>query len=172
MALAKRDLPPEMVEHNVAFYRQLGTTSGADQAAANQAMGVAAAPVPTVDVTRLEAPSEAPAPAEEATAEPAATSTEDPEPSAIASVGLPADSIRVELGVYSSRERATASLTALRDGHVDLLSGLQFEIADVEDAGSNANFVVMAGPLASTALAADLCTKLHSRQKECRLIVP
>ncbi len=171
-ALAKRDLPPEMVEHNVSFYQQLGATSGGDQAAANQAVGVVAAPVPTVDVTRLEAPSEAPAPAEEATAEPATTSTEDPEPSAIASVSLPADSIRVELGVYSSRKRATAGLTALRDGHVDLLSGLQFEIADVEDAGSDANFVVMAGPLASTALAADLCTKLHSRQKECRLIVP
>jgi Flp pilus assembly protein TadD len=165
-ALAKRDLPPEMVEHNVSFYQQLGATSGGDQAAANQAMGVVAAPVPTVDVTRLEAPSE------EATAEPATTSTDDPEPSAIASVSLPANSIRVELGVYSSRERATAGLTALRDGHVDLLSGLQFEIADVEDAGSDANFVVMAGPLASTALAADLCTKLHSRQKECRLIVP
>jgi Flp pilus assembly protein TadD len=171
-ALAERDLPPEMVEHNVAFYQQLGATGSGDQAAAIQDMGVTAAPVPTVDVTRLEAPSEAPAPVQEIAVGPATTSPDDGEPSTIASASLPADSIRIELGVYSSRERATAGLTALRDGHVDLLSGLQFEISDVEDAGSDANFVVMAGPLASTAMAADLCTKLHSRQEECRLIIP
>jgi Flp pilus assembly protein TadD len=171
-ALAKRDLPPEMVEHNVSFYQALGATGSGDLAASIEDMGLMASPVPTVDVTRLEAPSEVLAPVEEATVEPATMSTDDPEPSAIASASLPADSIRVELGVYSSRERAAAGLSALRDGHVDLLSGLQFEIADVEDAGSDANFVVMAGPLASTAMAADLCTKLHSRQEECRLIVP
>lgn len=171
-ALAEHDLPPEMVEHNVAFYQQLGAIGSGDQAAAAQDMGVIAAPVPAFDVTRLEAPSEAPAPVKEATVETAAMSADDPEPSTIASVRLPTDSIRVELSVYSSRERATAGLTALRDGHVDLLSGLRFEISDVQNAGSDANIVVMAGPLASTAMAADLCTKLHSRQKECRIIVP
>ncbi len=166
-ALAGHDLPPEMVEHNVKFYQQLGATSGGGQAVSSADIGVTAAPLSAVDVTRLEAPA---APEETIVAAAAGQSDSDLG-SGVADIpvaSLPADSIRVELGVFSSRERAAAGLTALRDGQVDLLSGLRFEIADAEDA----SFVVMAGPMASTALAADLCTKLHSRQKECRLIVP
>ena len=162
-ALAEHDLPPEMVQHNVAFYQRLGAVGGSGTAAAVAEMGITAAPLSSVDVTRLEAPAQ-----ELPEAEPAAVTTAAAVDESVMA-GIPSGSIRVELGVFSSRERAAAGLTALRDGHVDLLSGLRFEIADVEDAGSDAGFVVMAGPLASTALAADLCTKLHSRQEECRL---
>lgn len=165
LALAKRDLPPEMVKHNVEFYRLLGATSGGGQTAD---MGVIAAPLSSVDVIRLEAPAEPLSTVVSAVLEEADSNRETSGAVDAEYAGIPTDSIRIELGVYSSRERAAAGLTALRDGQVDLLSGLNFEITDVEDA----SFVVLAGPLASTALAADLCTKLHSRQKECRLIVP
>ena len=78
----------------------------------------------------------------------------------------------LQLGVFKTRERATAGLSALRDGNVDLLSGLRFAIDEVEGIDAPIGYMVLAGPLASQQMAADLCTKLHSRKKVCRLVLP
>ena len=60
----------------------------------------------------------------------------------------------------------------MRDGNVDLLSGLRFMIDEIEGIDAPVGYKVLAGPMASQQLAADLCTKLHSRKKVCRLVLP
>ena len=82
------------------------------------------------------------------------------------------EGIKVQLGVFKTFDRATAGLSDMRDSNVDLLSGLRFVIDEVEGIDAPIGYMVLAGPLASTELAADLCTKLHSRKKVCRLVLP
>ncbi len=78
--------------------------------------------------------------------------------------------ISVQFGVFPTEERAREMLRALRDAHVDLLSGLEFDIARIDAGGLVAGYRLLAGPMASEALAADVCTKLHSRSEGCTLV--
>ena len=167
--LAGQDLPAEMARHNVEIYERLSATRAGAEELPSDIVGIAPTPLPDIDVARLEEPA----------AEPVEPAAPVQQPAAIAAAGFdedltdaPIDGIKVELGVFPNRERAAAGLTALRDDHVDLLSGLRFQIASVEGDDSSAGYRVLAGPLASVALAADLCTKLHSRKETCRLVAP
>ncbi len=176
--LAELDLPAEMARHNVEVYERLSATLAGAEELALDIIGIAPTPLPDIDVARLEEPATEPVEPEMPVQEPAAQESAA-EAATIAAGELdehltdaPIDGIKVELGVFPNRERAAEGLTALRDGHVDLLSGLRFQIAGVEGDDSSAGFMVLAGPLASVALAADLCTKLHSRKEVCRLVAP
>ena len=167
--LAEQDLPAEMVRHNVNVYERLSATLAGAEELTLDIVDIAPTPLPDIDVARLEEPA----------AEPVEPAAPVQQPAAIAAAGFdedltdaPIDGIKIELGVFSNRERAAAGLTALRDGHVDLLSGLRFRIASVEGGDSSTQYKLLAGPLASIALAADLCTKLHSRKEACRLVAP
>ena len=170
--LAEQDLSAEMARHNVELYERLHAALAGAEELQPDIVGIAPAPLPDIDVARLEEPPTEPVEPESPVQEPAA-----PEPAveavAVAAVEsdedltvAPIDGIKVELGVFPSIEHATAGLTALRDGHVDLLSGLRFQIAGVERGDSSSGYVVLAGPLAN------LCTKLHSRKETCRLVTP
>ena len=171
--LAKQDLPEEMVANNVAYYERLYSRLVGVQEPPPEGGAAAAAAVAAVDVARLDAPAAeplAPVVAETTAGERAsAAAIGDPEGDI---AQTPIEGIKVQLGVFPNFDRAVAGLTGLRDTHVDLLSGLRFEIADVEGADAPVGFMVLAGPLASEAMAADLCTKLHSRKEVCRLVTP
>lgn len=166
--LAEQDLPKDVVENNIVYYERLYARRGG-----GQAVGV-------VEVSRLEEPAEAviepvaPAPAAEPRDE-----------TAVAAVGgaadsdrmdplstLPIEGIKIQLGVFMTLDRAAARLSEMRDRNVDLLSGLRFVINVVEGIDAPVGYMVLAGPLASQQIAADLCTKLHSRKKVCRLVLP
>ena len=177
--LARLDLPPEIVEHNLEYYRRLypNLVAGLRPQAApisSAAPRAAAAPVQKVESEPVAEPAEAtsetgqaqPSEPEQVVAR-AAAPTEGAGGSRAADEAFAAG-FKVRLGGYASRARAEQGLTALRDAHVDLLSGLQLRIGDVNDAV----YTVLAGPLASEALAADLCTKLHSRRERCTLVAP
>lgn len=178
--LARLDLPPDMVEHNLEYYRRLypNLVAGLQPQSAPITSGaprVAAVPVQKVESEPVaEEPVEAtPETGQAQSAEPAqivaraAAPTEEAGGSRAADEAFAAG-FKVRLGGYASRARAEQGLTALRDAHIDLLSGLQLRIGDVDDAV----YTVLAGPLASEALAADLCTKLHSRRERCTLVAP
>ena len=166
--LAEQDLPKEVVDNNIKYYERLYAHAGG-----GQAVGV-------VEVSRLEEPAEAavepvvPAPAAEprdetamAAVEAAADTDQMDQTSS-----LPIEGIKVQLGVFKTFDRATARLSEIRDKNVDLLSGLRFVIDEVEGIDAPVGYMVLAGPLASQQVAADLCTKLHSRKKVCRLVLP
>ncbi len=179
--LARADLPTEIVEHNLEYYRRLypNLVSGLQPQPApitSGAVGIGAAPAPKVESEPVVEPIEA-------TPDIGQTESSDRE-QVVARAAAPSEGIgesqaaaeafaagfKVRLGGYASRERAEQGLTALRDAHVDLLSGLQLRIGDADD--GSAGYTVLAGPLASEALAADLCTKLHSRRESCTLVAP
>ena len=177
-SLAEQDLPAEMVRHNVDVYERLSAALAGAEELTSDIVDIAPTPLPDIDVARLEEPAAEPVEPTPAGLQPAARETAA-EAAATAAAGFdedltdaPIDGIKIELGVFPNRERAAAGLTALRDGHVDLLSGLRFRIASVAGDDSSAGYKVLAGPLASVALAADLCTKLHSRKEACRLVAP
>ena len=166
--LAERDLTSDMVENNIKYYERL--FASAKGAPSNR----------NVEVSRLEEPGADPVePVFTATSmasAPQPATEESPDTMAMAAVNEAVDmeiaGIKVQLGVFKTRERATAGLSALRDGNVDLLSGLRFAIDEVEGIDAPIGYMVLAGPLASQQMAADLCTKLHSRKKICRLVLP
>jgi Flp pilus assembly protein TadD len=176
--MAEQDLPQELVDNNLKYYeRFFARSSGA------QSSGV-------VQVARLEEPVEAaiepviPPAAQDTTAAvtPAAVTPAAVTPAAVKQEAdeeqpdlvnfLPLEGIKIQLGVFKTLDRANAGLTEMRDGNVDLLSGLRFVIDEIEGIDAPIGFIVLAGPLASQQLAADLCTKLHSRKKVCRLVLP
>ena len=171
--MAEQDLPQELVDNNLKYYeRFFARSSGA------QSSGV-------VQVARLEEPVEAaiepviPPAAQDTTAAvtpaavtPAAVKQEADEEQPDLVNFLPLEGIKIQLGVFKTLDRANAGLTEMRDGNVDLLSGLRFVIDEIEGIDAPIGFIVLAGPLASQQLAADLCTKLHSRKKVCRLVLP
>lgn len=164
--LAEQDLPKEVVDNNIKYYERLYAHAGGGQA--------------VVEVSRLEEPAEAvvepvvPAPAAETRDETAvaavdaAADTDQMDQSS----SLPIEGIKVQLGVFETLDRATEGLSEMRDRNVDLLSGLRFVIDEVEGIDAPVGYMVLAGPLASQQIAADLCTKLHSRKKVCRLVLP
>lgn len=173
--LAERDLPREMVENNLKYYERL--FSGNNSAQLNGAQSSGAQPSGAVEVSRLEAPAREavlPGSVQESqdTATVAAVQEADeigqPDQTALP----PIEGIKIQLGVFKTLDRANARLTAMRDGNVDLLSGLRFVIDEVEGIDTPVGYMVMAGPMASREVAADLCTKLHSRKEVCRLILP
>ncbi len=166
--LAEQDLPEELVENNIKYYERLYA-----QAGGGRTVGV-------VEVSRLEEPVEAvvepviSAPAAEPRDETAVAALEEAADMARMdqTSSLPIEGIKVQLGVFKTLDRATAGLSEMRDKNVDLLSGLRFVIDEIEGIDAPVGYMVLAGPLASQQVAADLCTKLHSRKKVCRLIRP
>ena len=166
--LAEQDLPQAMVANNIRFYKRLFSPSSA--AKVNRA----------VEVSRLEEPAEAsvepviPAPAVKSQVSTTIAAVEEAADADQPNLTffMPLDGIKIQLGVFKTLERAAAGLTEMRDSNVDLLSGLQFVIDEVEGIDAPVGFMVLAGPLASQEMAADLCTKLHSRKKVCRLVLP
>ncbi|MFQ5784594.1 MAG: hypothetical protein ACE5H8_07190, partial [Alphaproteobacteria bacterium] len=85
--------------------------------------------------------------------------------------GRPAHgAFKIRLGLFPDQLSAAKILIELRDSHVDLLSGLRFEIAKTNPDGPVLAYQLLAGPLASEAVAADLCTRLHSRKEGCTLV--
>ncbi len=173
--LAEQDLPQDMVANNIKYYeRFFSRISGVKSSGAS---GV-------VEVLRLDEPDETlvepviPAPAPTPATEPQDTTTlaavqeavDTDWPSQTANMAI--EGIKVQLGVFKTLDRATAGLSEMRDGNVDLLSGLRFVIDEVEGIDAPVGFMVLAGPLASQEMAADLCTKLHSRREVCRLVLP
>ena len=159
--LAEQDLPQDMVTSNLRYYERLFSRAGGVQ------------PDEVVEVSRLEE-------SDETGIEPVvpATATESQETTTVAAVepeqtmATSIEGIKVQLGVFKTHERATAGLSEMRDSNVDLLSGLDFMIDEVEGIDAPVGYMVLAGPLASQQLAADLCTKLHSRKEVCRLVLP
>jgi len=77
--------------------------------------------------------------------------------------------VMVQLGVFPTEAGATQGLVALRKSHAEVLTGMRFEIAEPETGGMVVGYRLLAGPLASEALAADLCAKLHSQDANCTL---
>ena len=175
--LAEWDLPREMVDSNIEYYERFFPRMGGAQSSRSQSSG-------TVEVSRLEEPAETvvepviPTPAPQTVQEPEATTTmaavEETMDTdqAIQTAYQPIDGIKIQLGVFKTFDRATAGLSAMRDSNVDLLSGLRFVIDEIEGIDAPVGYMVLAGPMASQQLAADLCTKLHSRKKICRLVLP
>ncbi len=150
--LLDQGLTDDMAEHNLTFYRQLHSRLAS-----------------RVGKKRREQPAAPAEPADE-------TSTAALEGGGVAGGApapvAPAQGLMVRLGVFSTEERASAWLAALRDVHADLFADLEFEIADVGTGEAASGYRLLAGPLASEALAADLCTKLHSRREACTILVP
>lgn len=171
--LLKQGLSEEIAQHNLTFYRQLHS-----RLARRVGRRTRKIPAPTVqeealkdeDIVVVEAepdePTEAAEPAEQGGIEQGVL-----EEGGIKLGGIGVGGARVQLGVFSTRERASAWLLALRDVHPDLLSDLRFEIDKVGVGAAAAGYRLVAGPLASEAVAADLCTKLHSRKETCTIIV-
>lgn len=175
--LAEQDLSQEMVANNIKYYERYFSPATGAQSRGAQSSGV-------VQVSRLEAPAEtmvepvipppAPESAEESQDATAMAAVEEAVDAKQPSLRffLPIEGIKIQLGVFKTLDRATAGLTEMRDGNVDLLSGLRFVIDEVEGIDAPLGYMVLAGPLASQEMAADLCTKLHSRKKICRLVLP
>ena len=176
--LAERDLPQEMVANNIKYYERYFSRAGAAQSSGSTTSG-------TVEVSRLEEPAVTeeepviiPALARQTDQEPEATVTMAAVEQAVdtdqaaGKVYQSIDGIKIQLGVFKTFDRATAGLSAMRDGNVDLLSGLRFVIDEIKGIDAPVGDKVLAGPMASRQLAADLCTKLHSRKKVCRLVLP
>ena len=163
--LLKQGLSEEMAQHNLTFYRQLHS-----RLARRVGSRTRRKPAPTAqeeaprdeDIVVLEAAE----PAEQGGTEQGVL-----EQGGIELGGIGVGGARVQLGVFSTKERASSWLLALRDVHPDLLSDLRFEIDKVGVGAAAAGYRLVAGPLASEALAADLCTKLHSRKETCTIIV-
>ncbi len=144
--LLKQGLSMENAQHNLTFYRQLHSRLASRVGRA--APKVAARKQPA-------AADEGLAPADDGSAQP-----------------IGAGAVMVRLGVFPAEERASAWLSALRDVHADLLADLRFEITEFGGDEAAKGYRLLAGPLASEALAADLCTKLHSRKETCTIVVP
>lgn len=163
--LAEQDLPDEMVANNIKYYRRYFSNNRK------------VARSPTVEVSRLEAPAEtivAPViltPSATPTGQSQATKTVTAVEDGIAT-DQPIEGIKIQLGVFKTFDQAAAGLLEMRDGNVDLLSGLRFMIDALDGIDAPLGYMVLAGPLASNQLAADLCTKLHSRKEICRLVLP
>ena len=153
--LLEQGLTEEMAQHNLTFYRQLHSRLASRVGKKRREQPVAAAPAK---------------PADEATT--AAVEGGGGGAGGKPAPGPPAQGLMVRLGVFSTEERASAWLAALRDVHADLFADLTFEIADVGTGEAASGYRLLAGPLASEALAADLCTKLHSRSEACTIFVP
>ncbi len=149
--LLDQGISEEVAQHNLTFYRQLhsrlanrvGKTRRVDAKAAAQTKSAVAA---------------------SAVAEQGGGGG--------TAAGTPAQELMVRLGVFSTEERANAWLAALRDVHADLFSDLRFEISNVGTGEAATGYRLLAGPLMSEAIAADLCTKLHSRKETCSIIFP
>lgn len=160
--LLKQGLSEEMAQHNLTFYRQLHS-----RLARRVGSRTRKKPAPTA---QEEAPKDEDIMVVEAeAAEPAEQGVLEEGGIELGGIGL--GGARVQLGVFSTKERASAWLLALRDVHPDLLSDLRFEIDKVGVGAAAAGYRLVAGPLASEAVAADLCTKLHSRKETCTIIV-
>ena len=148
-----------MAQHNLTFYRQLHSKLASRLGKKRREQPVAVATAAPAD----EASTAAVEGGEGGGVKPAlATPAQE----------LPAQELMVRLGVFSTEERASAWLAALRDVHADLFADLEFEIADVGTGAAASGYRLLAGPLASEALAADLCTKLHSRKETCSIVIP
>lgn len=165
--LLREGLAEEIAQHNLTFYRQLHS-----RLARRVGRRVRKKPAPAAqeeapkdeDIVAVEA--EPDEPVEQGGIEQGVL-----EEGGIELGGIGVGGARVQLGVFSTRERASAWLLALRDVHPDLLSDLGFEIDKLGVGAAAAGYRLVAGPLASEAVAADLCTKLHSRKETCTIIV-
>ena len=165
--LLREGLSEEIAQHNLTFYRQLHS-----RLARRVGRRVRKKSAPTAqeeapkdeDIVAVEA--EPDEPVEQGGIEQGVL-----EEGGIELGGIGVGGARVQLGVFSTRERASAWLLALRDVHPDLLSDLGFEIDKLGVGAAAAGYRLVAGPLASEAVAADLCTKLHSRKETCTIIV-
>ena len=128
--LAERDLPQEMVDNNIKYYERYFSRAGAEQSSGSTSSG-------TVEVARLEEPAVTeeepviiPALARQTGQEPEATVTMAAVEQAVDTdqaagmVYQSIDGIKIQLGVFKTFDRAAAGLSAMRDGNVDLLSGL------------------------------------------------
>jgi Flp pilus assembly protein TadD len=163
--LVEQDLSSDLVENNIKYYERYFARAGG------------AKPLEAVQVSRLEEPAAEAlvpvVPKQTQAAMSAAAGEEDADaPQPDLAVFTPLDGIKIQLGVFQTLDRATAGLTEMRDNNVDLLSGLRFVIDEIEGIDAPVGFMVLARPLASQQVAADLCTKLHSRKKVCRLVLP
>lgn len=165
--LLKQGLSEEIAQHNLTFYRQLHS-----RLARRVGRKTRMKPAPTA---QEEAPKDEDivivAAAPDEPAEQGGTEQGVLEEGGIELGGIGVGGARVQLGVFSTKERASAWLLALRDVHPDLLSDLRFEIDKLGVGAAAAGYRLVAGPLASEAMAADLCTKLHSRKETCTIIV-
>ncbi len=82
------------------------------------------------------------------------------------------EAVKVQLGVFSSRARATKGMRELRAEYVELFDGLAFDVAVTASDDATSTYKLVAGPVESEALAADLCTKLHSLNVGCTPLLP
>jgi hypothetical protein len=77
----------------------------------------------------------------------------------------------VRIGVFSSQLNAAKWLVEQRDAHLDLLSSMRFEIAEVDEDNVDAGYNLLAGPVSDLGRASELCDKLKNREKNCVLVV-
>ena len=101
----------------------------------------------------------------------AASAEADTEASAAKPAATAATAFKVQFGVFPTKRSAIERLAALRKSYLDLLEGLSLEIAELEAGGVVAGYRLLAGPLESAALAAEVCTRFHSRREGCTLVV-
>ncbi len=82
-----------------------------------------------------------------------------------------AGAVHVRIGVFSSQLSAAKWLVEQRDAHLDLLSSMRFEIAEVDEDNVDAGYNLLAGPVSDLGRAGELCDKLKNREKDCALVV-
>lgn len=114
------------------------------------------------------APTIAAAPTKAAPSAPAATVAALPPAASKAANGA----FRVQLGAVRSQDAAQKEWSRLQAAHSDLLGrlGLTVSQADLGDRGTF--YRVQAGPFGEHQAAADLCTKLKSRNVSCIIVRP
>ena len=133
-----------------------------------QEQAAAAAPQP---FTKLEAPPAPPKtpPAKDAApkAPPAQVASTTPSAPAAAKPPAAASGVRVQLGAVGSEDAAQKEWDRIRKANSDILGTMSpsFVRADLGDKG--VVYRIQAGPLASTDAAADLCSKLKTRNVGC-----
>jgi Flp pilus assembly protein TadD len=147
--LLEQGISEEIAQHNLTFYRQLHSKLAARVGKKPRGKEVAASPTGTGIVSTAIAA--------------------EGEVGGAVSEEL-AGGLMVRLGVFSTEERAQAWMAALRDVHADLFANLRFDIANLGTGDAATGYLLLAGPLSSEALAADFCTKLHSRKEACTIV--
>ena len=73
----------------------------------------------------------------------------------------------VHLASYRSAKQAESGWVQIRRAHSSLLSDLNYQVSRVTLGSKGTYFRLKAGPLPSTAAAADLCRKLKQRRQFC-----
>lgn len=134
--------------------RDDGYISSDEYARERQAIELAAQTTPTSQPASQPAPQAAAADAPAAVAKPEPPKPTGPQPA-------------IHLASYRSAKQAESGWTQIKRAHGNILGDISHEVDRVELGSKGTYFRLKAGPLASTAEARDLCSKLKARRQYC-----